>query len=228
MSLCSAACTCGALAGCFGGLLRLMSRLCERTTNQEWIAVQGGLYDAQSISCSSQAGQQQGAISSSGGGGGLKVCWGGGCFMTAHIAVAVACVLAAGLAVILWARTTGLFEAAVPDWLKSLAGLPCITDSYSYGGSGGGRRAEVVATARVPDATSAGGGQQGAEGEGEGDGTGRLLQAESAKEKAGRDSRAGASAAVGGPSGQMADSPRSWRTRSQQQQQQQQRQQSLA
>eukprot|EP01046_Picozoa_sp_COSAG06_P025295 COSAG06_NODE_2118_length_7555_cov_2.285542_4_plen_209_part_00 len=208
-----------------------MSRDRASRTNQEWIAVQGGLYDAQSISCSSQAGQQQAAISSSGGGGGgggLRVCWGGGCFMTAHIAVAVACVLAAGLAVILWARTTALFEAAVPDWLKGLAGFPCM-HSY-YGGSGGGGRAEVVATARVSNATSAGGGGQGAEGEGEGEGegTGRLLQAGSAKEKAGRSGRAGASAAVGGASGQIADSPRSWRTRSQQQQQQQQQQQSLA
>ena len=77
--------------------------------------VAGGLYDSRSEPCGGAA-------------EGVRVCWGSGCFFGAHVAAAVACVISAGLAVVLWARTTSLFGAAVPDWL---IGTPCFVKEYA-------------------------------------------------------------------------------------------------
>ena len=49
--------------------------------------------------------------------------------MSAHIAAAVACVAASGLAVLLWARTVDLYDAVVPDWVKMLARQQCVDGS---------------------------------------------------------------------------------------------------
>lgn len=83
--------------------------------------VAGGLYDARAVPCGAK-----GQVLAEN----LKVCWGAECFMGAHIAAAVACLLAACLSVLLWARTVDLFDAVVPDWLKLLSRLPCVKDSF--------------------------------------------------------------------------------------------------
>ena len=83
--------------------------------------VAGGLYDAHAVPC---GGQSHGLVENA------KVCWGPTCFRGAHLAAAVACVLAAVLAVLLWARTVDLYDAVVPDWLKLLARQPGVAGGF--------------------------------------------------------------------------------------------------
>lgn len=144
----------------------------------------------------------------------VKVCWGPTCFMGAHIAAAVACVVAAVLAVLLWARTVDLYDAVVPDWLKLLARQSCVADSFDGLKNSPARSSKPRATVTRPSTEAKVLSDGGAEND-----PCRITATTAPANQHGQ--RVDLSSLTSANHGLVSDSPRSWRTQSHHRRQQQ-------